>query len=217
MIMNKICGIYKITNKINGMSYVGQSKDCYNRWNKHKVKGANGLVDQIINEYGVENFSFQILLECPPDMLDVWERDMINLHDTLYPKGYNYQGGGKCGFNICEETRRKHSESMKGKNTGPHTEEHNRKISESGKGKHTGPFTEEHRRNLSESLRGKKTGEKNPMYNHKHTEEARRKISEKRKGVPNPKYKWITPSGEIKEMSANTVSYWHKDWIKIEE
>lgn len=32
----KVCGIYKITNKINGMSYVGQSKNCMERWSQHK-------------------------------------------------------------------------------------------------------------------------------------------------------------------------------------
>ena len=37
------------------------------------------------------------------------------------------------------------------------------------------------------------------------------------KGVPQPKYKWKTPSGEIKIMDENNVKRWHPDWIKIGE
>lgn len=32
MAKEKICGIYKITNKINGKVYIGQSIDIYDRW-----------------------------------------------------------------------------------------------------------------------------------------------------------------------------------------
>ena len=70
----KVCGIYKITNKINGMSYIGQSKDCRRRWIEHIKPSKNHTpIDNAINEFGKENFTFYILLECPPDMLDVWE------------------------------------------------------------------------------------------------------------------------------------------------
>ena len=32
----KICGIYKITNLINGKVYIGQSQDIYERWAEHQ-------------------------------------------------------------------------------------------------------------------------------------------------------------------------------------
>ena len=32
----KICGIYKITNLVNGKVYIGQSQDIYSRWKEHK-------------------------------------------------------------------------------------------------------------------------------------------------------------------------------------
>ena len=32
----KICGIYKITNLINGKMYIGQAQDIYKRWYAHK-------------------------------------------------------------------------------------------------------------------------------------------------------------------------------------
>lgn len=62
-------------------------------------------------------------------------------------------------------------------------------------------------------------GEKNPMYNHKHTEETRIKMSESHigKGIgPKPKYKWLTPEGEIREMCINSAKHHHPDWTMIE-
>lgn len=219
---NKVCGIYKITNKINGMSYIGQSKNCWDRWMYHKAPSKNNRpIDKAINEFGKDNFNFQILLECPPDMLDVWERDMINLHDTLYPNGYNYQGGGKLTYtDVCEETRRKLSESLMGEKNPMYkktfTEEHRRKISDANKGKRKPPLSEEHRRKISESLRDRKR----PPF----TEETRIKMSEShigrpssQKNIPRPKQKWITPDGEVREMNISLVKQWHPDWILIEE
>lgn len=202
--MRKICGIYKIINNINGMEYCGQSKDCWDRWVRHKRPSSNvAPIDQAINKFGVDNFSFQILLECPTDMLDVWERDMINLYDTLYPNGYNMRGGGKQEYtDICEESRIKMSEGTKGNKRRPLTEEHRRKISQSNKGKSHGkgipkpPFTEEHRKNLSKS----KMGDKNPMY-----------------GKIKTKSRWLTPSGEIREMHVSNATQWHHDWTLLEE
>ena len=130
--MRKICGVYKITNNINRMSYIGQSVDCMERWKSHLKLSANRPIDNAIKESGFENFSFKVLLECPPDMLDVWERDMINLHNTIYPNGYNYRGGGKNTYDsVCEDTKRKISES--GKNKPPISNETRKKISESAK------------------------------------------------------------------------------------
>ena len=65
-------------------------------------------------------------------------------------------------------------------------------------------------------------GDKHPMYGKHHTEDARRKMSEsnkgksRNKGVPKPKSKWLTPEGEIKEMTTNCVFHWHKDWTPIQ-
>ena len=60
--MNKISGIYKITNLINGEIYIGSSTDIYYRWKREKRKdGIGKKFKNAINEYGVENFKFEIL------------------------------------------------------------------------------------------------------------------------------------------------------------
>lgn len=185
--MRKICGIYKITNNINGMEYCGQSQDCVRRWYEHRNTYTNVCpIDKAINEYGKENFTFSILLECPPNMLDVWEKDMINLFDTYYPNGYNRFEGGKNKYGVCVESRRKMSESTKGKKKPPITEETRIKMSESHKGKT--PWNKD-----------KKLG------------------TNSLKGRPHPKVKWFTPSGEIREMCVTNAKQYHPDWIKIEE
>ncbi len=75
-----------------------------------------------------------------------------------------------------EETRKKISISMKGKNTwmeGKHlSEETKRNISESHKGKKLGPISEETKKKISEANKGKK-----------HLEETKRKMSETHKGM----------------------------------
>ena len=73
--------------------------------------------------------------------------------------------------NMSEETRRKMSESHKGRHL---SEEARKKLSEAKKGRH---LSEEHRRKISES----KKGEKNPMYGKHRSDETRRKMSESHK------------------------------------
>lgn len=175
-------GIYKITNKINGKVYIGQSVDIDTRWRQHINAKDDVLIHKSIQKYGVENFSFEILLECSEEMLNDWERDMISLYDCISPNGYNLtDGGGRCKYS--EETRLKMSEAKKGihfseehkRKIGnarkgiPCSEETKIKISNAHKGKH---FSEETRRKMSEVNKGKH-----------HSEETRLKMSNIRKGV----------------------------------
>ena len=89
----KKCGIYLITNHINGKKYIGQSRNLIKRWGQHKTESRKDnpkmIVDKAIKKYGIDNFSFEILFECPLDMLDDWETDMIRLYDSVRPRGYN--------------------------------------------------------------------------------------------------------------------------------
>lgn len=180
-------GIYKITNKINGKVYIGQSIDIDTRWRQHCNAKDNFAIHNAIKKYGKENFKFEVLLECPVDMLNVWERDMIALYDCISPNGYNLTEGGE-GYKCSDETRLKMSNAQKGKNR---SEETKIKISNTQKGKHHSeetrlkmsnirkgvklkPHSEETKYKISESLKGKK---RQPF-----SAEHKRKLSESIKG-----------------------------------
>ena len=81
-------GIYKITNKINGHSYIGQSVNITARWYHHKTAGELAI-GQAIQKYGVDNFIFEVIEECDPSMLDEREQFWILKLNTLRPNGYN--------------------------------------------------------------------------------------------------------------------------------
>ena len=77
-------GIYKITNLVNGKVYIGASKNIEKRWSAHR-NGHSDLAKEF-QTFGLDNFKFEILLECPEDMLCQWERDMICLYDADDPE-----------------------------------------------------------------------------------------------------------------------------------
>ena len=98
-----ICGIYKITNKINGKVYIGQSKDIYKRWNEHRKecrkKKKNIALYCALAKYGCDNFSYDILERCDESELDDLEikyikqyRSYIGFEDGW---GYNMTLGGQ--------------------------------------------------------------------------------------------------------------------------
>lgn len=93
-----VCGIYKITNLQTEECYIGQAKDVRLRWNDH-VKAAIGIDTPVGNklysamqEYGIENFSFELLEECPPQDLDKKEKYFISLYNSN-SLGYNGNKG----------------------------------------------------------------------------------------------------------------------------
>ncbi len=85
-------GIYKITNKLNGKTYIGQTDNIERRLAEHKQKRKQ-TIDNYINVIGVENFDFEIIEECNIEELDEKEQYYINKYDTK-ENGYNYQDGG---------------------------------------------------------------------------------------------------------------------------
>ena len=79
----KPCGIYKITNIVNGMCYVGQAANIPERWSQHikRALGAeprtNNKLYPIMSSVGLENFSFEVIEECDRSALnsreDYWQ------------------------------------------------------------------------------------------------------------------------------------------------
>lgn len=98
-----MCGIYKITNKINGKTYIGQSIDISRRWNAHRnsinsLQEPNTLQAAFI-KYGIENFDFEILEECLPRELNEKEIYYIQIYNS-YKLGYNETTGGAGAPNL---------------------------------------------------------------------------------------------------------------------
>lgn len=101
-----MCGIYKITNKINNKSYIGQSNNIHHRFAQHKSENyrksyPEKILYKAIQQHGINNFTFEIIEECNQSDLDDLEVYWINFYDT-YNNGYNGTRGGK-GFDGAEE------------------------------------------------------------------------------------------------------------------
>lgn len=85
-------GIYRITNKQNGKSYIGQATNIERRIAEHKQTRTQ-TIDNYINVLGVDNFDFEIIEECPLEELDEKEEYYIKAYNTQ-KDGYNIQNGG---------------------------------------------------------------------------------------------------------------------------
>ena len=106
-----------------------------------------------------------------------------NANSNLSEEQRYIKGSAFRGKHLTEEHKQKLREANKGK-IPPCYEETRRKRSESMKGKNTSPKSAEHRQKLSEAHRGKKLSEehKEKLRNKPVSEETRQKISEAGKG-----------------------------------
>lgn len=93
-----ITGIYKITNQENEMCYIGQAVDIATRWKNHAKCGlgidtpAGNKLYKAMQEFGIWNFTWELLEECPSNQLNEKEQYYINLYDS-YSYGYNSNKG----------------------------------------------------------------------------------------------------------------------------
>lgn len=96
-------GIYKITKKENGKSYIGQSNDIKRRFKEHQYK-TDIPIELAIQKYGIDAFTYEIIEECLPEELDEKEKYWIAYYNTYKGFGYNCSEGG--GNNRCENNGR---------------------------------------------------------------------------------------------------------------
>ena len=73
-------GIYKITNISTQEIYIGKSTSVATRWTNH-IKSACGLAgvadsqfQRALKQYGIENWTFELLEKCPKDKLTEREK-----------------------------------------------------------------------------------------------------------------------------------------------
>ena len=96
--------IYKITNKIDGKCYIGQTiKNAEERWREHQAHAfgthpndVNKTLYKAIRKYGLENFTFEVLQDNIEtyEQLDKAEIYWIDFYNSFI-KGYNETFGGQ--------------------------------------------------------------------------------------------------------------------------
>lgn len=181
------CGIYSIraTNHI----YIGKSVNIEKRWHRHSWllshgKHLNKFLQAIVGKYGSDSLAFDVLQECESEQLNSLEVEWIKRYrssETLEVINMTNGGTGGAPNFYSEETRRKMSESHKGRpatrgRTGqPHSEETRKKISDSNRDK---PKTAEHKAKLAEAVRQYAMTHPNPRQGAVVSEETRQKIKD---------------------------------------
>lgn len=174
-------GIYKITNKINGDSYIGRSVNIERRFMEHKTpkNGGGRIIHAAIEKYGLENFSFEVLEECSEEELDSLEVYYI---EKLKPE-YNISSGGK------------------GPSGMRHTDEVKELLREKARAEWCRKTEEEKEKIIRENLTG-------PRVGHSVSEETREKLRQKNIGK---KQSRETVEKRMKTMQKKRESGWKKD------
>lgn len=86
-------GIYKITNSITQECYIGQSLDISKRFKEHAKCGLGidtpigNKLYKAMQEYGLKNFTWEVLEECSAAQLNEREKYFIDFYDS---KNYGY-------------------------------------------------------------------------------------------------------------------------------
>ena len=95
-----VSGIYKITNQLNGVCYIGQAVDVAKRWKAHAKCGlgidapASNKLYIAMQQDGLENFTWELLEKCTTNELNEKEKFYIELYQAK-EYGYNSTKGNK--------------------------------------------------------------------------------------------------------------------------
>ena len=188
--------IYKITNKVNNKSYIGQTiNSIEHRWRQHLAEVRTRPkfpFHTAVLKYSENNFTIEELFVCA-------NQEELNLKERYYTDYFNAWVGKmgyvcKAGFgrgSVSLETKQKMGNSQIGRK---HSEESKKKISESHKGARNPNFGKPLSENAKAIMVSKitglkrtsetrirlslaKMGNKNPNFNKKDSEETKKKKS----------------------------------------
>ena len=89
VLQNSTCsGVYKITCQETKEIYIGKSTDIKNRWQQHCKTAfncgtiASSILHRKMQQYGIENFTFELLEKVPKDQLSEREKYYIEFYKT---------------------------------------------------------------------------------------------------------------------------------------
>lgn len=96
---NRIHHLYRITNKINGKIYIGQTVKPSARWWQHRNDSADpqNPFHYAIKKYGAHNFEFEVIATCKGfDNANYVETELVTQYEShiSMSKGYNATHGG---------------------------------------------------------------------------------------------------------------------------
>jgi hypothetical protein len=95
--VNQIGYVYKITNKLNGKAYVGQTtmKSIHDRITCHLASSSKMVIGKALKKYGIDGFTVEELAKAYSiEELNTLEEFYINHYNTLLT-GYNRRPGGR--------------------------------------------------------------------------------------------------------------------------
>ena len=100
-----IAYLYCITNLLDGMQYIGVSKNPKCRFKSHanKTKKSKSYLRYAMHKHGIDNFKMDVLLKGTQEYCYSLEAKAIQSFNTLSPNGYNFSTGGRGGFGLTGE------------------------------------------------------------------------------------------------------------------
>jgi hypothetical protein len=218
--------VYITTNLINRKQYIGDHST-NNEFDKDVYKGSGILIENAFKKYKKRNFKREILEFFPTkqEAFNAQER-YIKEYNTLTPNGYNIspKGGHNVKGCIAEETRKKISVSHIGKKDSIETR---RKKSESRKGKSPGNkgkhISKQHSLQISKKLKGRKREKPWPskgktyveLYGEEKANNISLKLSNSLKGKNKGKQPWL--SKKHKKESIEKMIESHKGILHTEK
>lgn len=157
--------VYAITNKVNGMQYIGVTSNTEQRFKFHcnARKPTKSYIKNAILAHGKTNFTFDVLVVANRRYCLELEAKLITSYSTLVPNGYNICGGGEgpvaalnkeSAYWFGKQFTQEHKDNIVAGNKG---QKRSKEFCEKIRAINTGKtLSAEQRQKISQSLTGKK-------------------------------------------------------------